>query len=103
MCGVIILIGPEALRGLGHHGLGQLAILGAALSYACGGIYGRRFKTLSPVVTAAGQLAGTMNTGAPPGTGLGTAVDLPTFPGCVGRYAWTGAAQHGGRRALSTC
>jgi drug/metabolite transporter (DMT)-like permease len=54
------LIGPEALRGLGHHGLGQLAILGAALSYACGGIYGRRFKALSPVVTSAGQLAGTM-------------------------------------------
>jgi len=60
MCGVIILIGPEALRGLGHHGLGQLAILGAALSYACGGIYGRRFKALSPVVISAGQLAGTM-------------------------------------------
>ena len=60
MCGVIVLIGPEALRGLGHHGLGQLAILGAALSYACGGIYGRRFKALSPVVTSAGQLAGTM-------------------------------------------
>ena len=60
MCGVVVLIGPEALRGLGHHGLGQLAILGAALSYACGGIYGRRFKALSPVVTSAGQLAGTM-------------------------------------------
>jgi drug/metabolite transporter (DMT)-like permease len=60
VCGVIVLIGPEALRGLGHHGLGQLAILGAALSYACGGIYGRRFKALSPVVTSAGQLAGTM-------------------------------------------
>lgn len=60
MGGVIVLIGPEALRGLGQHGLGQLAILGAALSYACGGIYGRRFKALSPVLTSAGQLTGTM-------------------------------------------
>ena len=60
VCGVVVLIGPEALRGLGQHGLGQLATLGAALSYACGGIYGRRFKALSPLVTAAGQLAGTM-------------------------------------------
>jgi drug/metabolite transporter (DMT)-like permease len=60
MGGVIVLIGPEALSGLGQHGLGQLAILGAALSYACGGIYGRRFRALSPVLTSAGQLAGTM-------------------------------------------
>lgn len=59
MCGVIVLIGPEALRGVGRHGLGQLAILGAALSYAVGGIYGRRFKGLSPVVVSAGQLTGT--------------------------------------------
>jgi drug/metabolite transporter (DMT)-like permease len=57
--GVVVLIGPEALRGLGHHGLAQLATLGAALSYACSGIYGRRFKGLSPVVASVGQLAGT--------------------------------------------
>jgi drug/metabolite transporter (DMT)-like permease len=57
---VAVLIGPEAWRGLGRHGLGQLAALGAALSYACAGIYGRRFKSLSSVVAAVGQLTGTM-------------------------------------------
>jgi drug/metabolite transporter (DMT)-like permease len=59
LSGVVILIGPEALRGMGHHGLAQLAVLGAAFAYACAGVYGRRFKELSPVVTAAGQITGT--------------------------------------------
>ena len=54
LTGVILLIGPEALRGLGRHGLGQLAILGGALSYACAGIYGRRLRHLPSVVAAAG-------------------------------------------------
>jgi drug/metabolite transporter (DMT)-like permease len=58
--GVAVLIGPEALRGLGRHGLGQFAMLGAALSYACAGIYGRRFRELSPVVAAAAQLTATL-------------------------------------------
>ena len=54
--GVVILIGPEALRGLTHQGLGQVAILGAAVSYAAGGIYGRRLKNISPTVASAGML-----------------------------------------------
>jgi drug/metabolite transporter (DMT)-like permease len=57
--GVVVLIGPEALGGLGRHGLGQLATLGAAASYACAGVYGRRFKGLPPIVAAVGQLTGT--------------------------------------------
>jgi drug/metabolite transporter (DMT)-like permease len=59
LVGVIVLIGPEALWGVGHHGLAQLAVLGAALAYACSGVYGRRFAALSPVVAAAGQITGT--------------------------------------------
>ncbi len=59
LCGVIVLIGPEVLRGLQLQGLGQLAVLGAAFSYSCAGIYGRRFKQLLPVVAAAGMLIGT--------------------------------------------
>ena len=55
LSGVVVLIGPEALRGLGRHGLGQLAVLGGAFLYACAGIYGRRFRGLPPVITAAGQ------------------------------------------------
>jgi drug/metabolite transporter (DMT)-like permease len=65
LTGVIVLIGPSALRGLDRPGLGQLAVLGAAVSYACAGIYGRRFKDLPPVVAAAGQLGCTVLLVAP--------------------------------------
>ncbi|MGB7251169.1 MAG: DMT family transporter [Phormidesmis sp.] len=42
--GVVVLVGPEVLRGLDLQGIGELAILGAALSYAVAGFAGRRFK-----------------------------------------------------------
>lgn len=54
--GVVVMIGPEVLGGLGLQVLAQLAVLGAALSYALAGIYGRRFRAAPPLVTAAGQL-----------------------------------------------
>ena len=57
IAGVAVMIGPEALRGLGLHLLAQLAVLGAALSYAFAGIYGRRFRGQPPLVTAAGQVS----------------------------------------------
>ena len=56
LAGVAVLIGPEALDGLGATGLGQIAILGAALSYAFAGIYGRRLRHLPVAVAAAGML-----------------------------------------------
>jgi drug/metabolite transporter (DMT)-like permease len=59
MCGVIVLIGPSALSGLGGHGWAQLAVLGAAFSYACAATWGRRFKALPPMVTAVGQILST--------------------------------------------
>jgi drug/metabolite transporter (DMT)-like permease len=55
--GVAVLMGPDALAG--RHGvLGQLACLGAALSYAFAGVYGRRFKAMgvAPLDAAAGQV-----------------------------------------------
>ncbi len=42
--GVVLLVGPDALRGFSLQGLGELAILGAALSYSAGGFLGGRFK-----------------------------------------------------------
>ncbi|MGA8259534.1 MAG: DMT family transporter [Arenicellales bacterium] len=56
--GVVVIIGPGALRGLGTHSLAQLAILGAALSYAFAAVFGRRFRALglAPQVTATGQV-----------------------------------------------
>ena len=56
--GVAVMIGPAALAGLGASLLAQLACLGAALSYAFAGSFGRRFARLavSPAQTAAGQV-----------------------------------------------
>ncbi len=50
--GVVVMIGPAALRGLGLAGLGKLAVVGAAASYACAGLYGRRLAGLPPVAAA---------------------------------------------------
>lgn len=57
--GVVVMIGASALEDIGINQLAQLAVLGAALSYAFAGVYGRRFKTqnINPVVTAAGQVS----------------------------------------------
>ena len=56
--GVAVLIGFNSLRSMGIEVYGQIAVLGAALSYACAAIYGRRFKGFSPLVVAAGMLCG---------------------------------------------
>ncbi len=58
IAGVALLIGPEALSGLGTAGLSQLAFLGATFSYAIALMWARRFRGLPPVVPAAGQLIG---------------------------------------------
>lgn len=56
--GVIVLIGGDALSGMGASILAQMAILLAAISYAFAGAFGRRFREygVDPVVVAAGQL-----------------------------------------------
>ena len=56
--GVAAMIGIDALRGFGVEVLGQIAVLGAALSYAFAAIYGRRFKEIDPAVVATGMLCG---------------------------------------------
>jgi drug/metabolite transporter (DMT)-like permease len=55
--GIVIMIGWE----VGKFGIGtiaQLAVLGAALSYAFAGVFGRRFKIVhtTPIAAAAGQV-----------------------------------------------
>ncbi len=56
--GVSVLIGVDSLGGFGIESLGQIAVLGAALSYAFAAIYGRRFKGINPLVVATGMLSG---------------------------------------------
>ena len=55
--GVAVLMGPEVLT-TSQSMAGQLACLGAALSYAFAGVYGRRFRTMgvAPLDAAAGQV-----------------------------------------------
>jgi drug/metabolite transporter (DMT)-like permease len=57
--GAAVMIGPDALGGLGGGVLAQLACLAAAVSYAFAGIFGRRFKRMgvAPLATAAGQVS----------------------------------------------
>ncbi len=57
--GVAILMGPDAIGGVSGALLPQLACLAAALSYGFAGLYGRRFRELPPLVTAAGQVSAT--------------------------------------------
>jgi drug/metabolite transporter (DMT)-like permease len=56
--GVVVLIGPDSLQGLGTNVLAQLAVLLAAVSYAFAGVYGRRFRRMGiePIITATGQV-----------------------------------------------
>jgi drug/metabolite transporter (DMT)-like permease len=57
IAGVVAMVGPAALHGLGVHLLAQIAVLGAALSYAFAGIFGRRFRDQPPLVLAAAQVS----------------------------------------------
>lgn len=56
--GVAVMIGPGAISEMHAKTLSQLAVLAAALSYACSGVYGRRFRRMgvAPLVTATGQV-----------------------------------------------
>lgn len=56
VAGITTMIGWDALQGMGLNVLAQLAIVGATISYAFAGVYGKRFKGISPLVAAAGQV-----------------------------------------------
>jgi len=56
--GVGVLIGPGVLQNPDGQMWGKLAVLGAALSYAFAGIYGRRLSRHPTSVAAAGMLSG---------------------------------------------
>jgi drug/metabolite transporter (DMT)-like permease len=56
--GVAVLIGPEALTRFDPTDLAEVAILGAACSYAFAGLWGRRFRALPVEIAAAGMLIG---------------------------------------------
>jgi drug/metabolite transporter (DMT)-like permease len=76
LAGVTVLIGPAALRGLGADVAANVAVLAAAVSYACAGIFGRRFRSLSPLVAATGMLTASAVMAVP----LALIVDGPRVP-----------------------
>jgi drug/metabolite transporter (DMT)-like permease len=88
VAGVIVMIGPSALHGVTANVLGQVAILGAAVCYACAGIVGRRLRDLKPMVAATGQVT----TGALMVLPLALAVDRPWMQPMPGVAAWTAVA-----------
>jgi drug/metabolite transporter (DMT)-like permease len=56
VAGAAVIIGPSALTGLGAPLWAKFAVIGAGISYAFASIYAKRFKSVPPIVTAAGQL-----------------------------------------------
>ncbi|WP_103334078.1 DMT family transporter [Pseudotabrizicola formosa] len=75
--GVLVLLGPDALRG-GGTTLAQLACLGAALSYALSSILTRRCPPVDPVALAAATLM------------VGAVVLLPAMLLTEGVPGWAG-------------
>ncbi len=57
IAGAAVMIGIDALGGLGLHAAAEVSVLLAALVYGLAGIYGRRFRGETPLVTATGQLS----------------------------------------------
>lgn len=56
VAGVAVLIGPVLLLQIGDGALGQVAVLAAAVAYACAALYGRRLRGLPPLVAATGMV-----------------------------------------------
>ncbi|WP_421580880.1 DMT family transporter, partial [Shinella sp. M31] len=54
LLGVCLIVGFEALAGLGHQALAQIAIVVATISYAGAAIFGRNFGGMDPMLPAAG-------------------------------------------------
>lgn len=97
IAGVAVMIGPQALLGDGNDLWAQIAVLGAALSYAFAAVFGRRFKRfgVDPVVVAAGQVTAATAVLAP----IAIVVERPFDAPMPGPEAW---AAVGGLAVLST-
>jgi drug/metabolite transporter (DMT)-like permease len=56
MAGICLIVGVQALNGLGEQLAAQLAVVAATVCYAGGAVFSRGFKDLDPMVPAAGSL-----------------------------------------------
>ena len=92
--GVLVLFQPQLKNGFSWQGFGQVAVLAAAMCYSLAGIYGKRFKSLPPVVTASGMLTCSSFLMLPPVLAVG----LPA----AGRISLDVMAAVGGLAVVST-
>ena len=72
IAGVVLLMGPSALRGVSLMSAAQLACIGAAVVYGFGVVYAKRFAALGldPLVLATGQLCASALLALPLALGL---------------------------------
>jgi drug/metabolite transporter (DMT)-like permease len=56
MIGILLIIGVQALAGIGRQLTAELAIIAATVCYAGAAIFGRNFEGLDPMLPAAGSL-----------------------------------------------
>jgi drug/metabolite transporter (DMT)-like permease len=56
LAGICLIVGVQALSGLGEQLVAQIAIVVATMCYAGAAIFGRGFKNLDPMAPAAGSL-----------------------------------------------
>jgi drug/metabolite transporter (DMT)-like permease len=56
MAGICLIVGVQALTGLGEQLIAEIATVAATICYAAGAIFSRGFKGLDPMAPAAGSL-----------------------------------------------
>lgn len=84
VAGLVVVIGPGSLIQVDPRDLGQVAVVGATLSYALAGIWARkRLAGLPPIISAAGML---------------TAAAMLMVPMALATEGWQGQGVEGGAR-----
>src|SRR5215468_4109546 len=56
MAGICLIVGVDAISGIGHGLVAEIAIVVATICYACAAIFSRGFANLDPMAPAAGSL-----------------------------------------------
>lgn len=90
--GVVLIVGVDALNGLGRQVAAQIAVLVSAGLYAGAALHGRHFSTLPPVVTAAGTMICATAVLVPASLLLDRPWDLAPSPKAIGAAAVLGVA-----------
>ncbi len=85
LAGVAAIVGYDG-GGSSIHGVAEVAVLAAAICYALACAYGRRFRDMPPIVTAAGQVTGSAVFVLP----VSLVVDQPWRLASPGLGAWGG-------------